>query len=308
MPGRIVAGLLLVSGAALFLGLSGPIEAGDGTAPSAKEVQAVLSKASDFLKSRQTQDGAWAPKVAGPGVTALVVAGLVKNGVSTKDPVVARGLEYLTKNIQKDGGVYDKFLANYTTSVAVMAFHEANADGKYNAVLKNAGKFLKGIQVDTDEKDKNSGGFGYDKKSRPDMSNSAFAVEALLAAGLPKDDPAIQKALRFLGRCQNLKGEFNDQPFAQKVAKEDEGGFVYVPDLDEKRHVTAAGGLRSMGGMTYGGLKSFLYAGVSKDDPRVKAAVNWIRRHYTLEENPGMGQAGLYYYYQTFGKAMHAWG
>jgi squalene-hopene/tetraprenyl-beta-curcumene cyclase len=60
--------------------------------------------------------------------------------------------------------------------------------------------------------------------------------------------------------------------------------------------------------MTYGGLKSFLYAGVAKDDPRVKAAINWIRRHYTLEENPGMGQKGLYYYYHTFAKAMHILG
>ena len=60
--------------------------------------------------------------------------------------------------------------------------------------------------------------------------------------------------------------------------------------------------------MTYAGLKSFLYAGVSKDDPRVKGAVDWIRRHYTLEENPGMGKAGLYYYYHTFAKAMDALG
>jgi squalene-hopene/tetraprenyl-beta-curcumene cyclase len=60
--------------------------------------------------------------------------------------------------------------------------------------------------------------------------------------------------------------------------------------------------------MTYGGLKSFLYAGVSKDDPRVKAAVGWVRRHYTLDENPGMGKAGLYYYYHTFAKALDALG
>jgi squalene-hopene/tetraprenyl-beta-curcumene cyclase len=53
-------------------------------------------------------------------------------------------------------------------------------------------------------------------------------------------------------------------------------------------------------------LKSFLYAGLSKDDPRVQGAVRWIRAHYTLEENPGMGQAGLYYYYHTFAKAMTA--
>jgi squalene-hopene/tetraprenyl-beta-curcumene cyclase len=60
--------------------------------------------------------------------------------------------------------------------------------------------------------------------------------------------------------------------------------------------------------MTYAGLKSFLHAGVSKDDPRVQSAVKWIRAHYTLEENLGMGQAGLYYYYHTFGKAMTALG
>ena len=49
-------------------------------------------------------------------------------------------------------------------------------------------------------------------------------------------------------------------------------------------------------------------AGLSKDDPRVQSAVRWIRAHYTLEENPGMGQAGLYYYYHTFAKAMTALG
>src|SRR5205814_1427219 len=73
-------------------------------------------------------------------------------------------------------------------------------------------------------------------------------------------------------------------------------------------HKTAGGGLRSLGGMTYAGLKSFLYAGVKKDDKRVQAAVKWIKRHYTLDENPGMKQAGLYYYYHTFGKAMDALG
>ena len=29
--------------------------------------------------------------------------------------------------------------------------------------------------------------------------------------------------------------------------------------------------------MTYSGLKSMIYAGLTKDDPRVKAAVQWIR-------------------------------
>jgi squalene-hopene/tetraprenyl-beta-curcumene cyclase len=51
-----------------------------------------------------------------------------------------------------------------------------------------------------------------------------------------------------------------------------------------------------------------IYAGVSKDDPRVKAAYDWIRRHYTITENPGMGNSGLFYYYHTFAKALDAMG
>jgi squalene-hopene/tetraprenyl-beta-curcumene cyclase len=134
-------------------------------------------------------------------------------------------------------------------------------------------------------------------------------MDALIAAGVPKDDPALQRALRFVSRCQNLPGETNDQPFAKKTTEDDRGGLTYVPlDPDDNPHKTPEGGLRSLGAMTYGGLKSFLYAGVSKDDPRVKGAIRWIRHHYTLDENPGMKQAALYYYYHTFAKAMAALG
>ena len=44
--------------------------------------------------------------------------------------------------------------------------------------------------------------------------------------------------------------------------------------------------------MTYAGLKSMIYAGLSREDPRVKAAFTYITRHYTLDENPGLGQRG----------------
>ena len=49
-----------------------------------------------------------------------------------------------------------------------------------------------------------------------------------------------------------------------------------------------------------------IYAGVDAKDPRVKAAYQWVQKHYTLEENPGMGQAGLFYYFHTIAKALDA--
>ena len=60
--------------------------------------------------------------------------------------------------------------------------------------------------------------------------------------------------------------------------------------------------------MTYAGLKSMIYAGVGPEDPRVKAAYEWVQKHYSLNENPGMGNNGLYYYYHTFAKALDAIG
>ncbi|MSQ94571.1 MAG: hypothetical protein EXR98_08435 [Gemmataceae bacterium] len=307
--------LTLLLSAGLLLSVQPTADSGQPkTGPNSADVQKVLDKAVAYLKTTQQPDGGFSPKFAGPGITALVAAALVRNGVSPQEPVVAKALKFLEDKAKDDGGVYDKFLANYTTAVAVMAFKEANQNGKYNDVIKRAGEFIKKIQHEDEPTHLNHGGFGYDKpgkKGRPDLSNTGFSVEALLAAGLSKDDPAVQKALKFISRCQNLPGETNDQAYAKKTTDDDKGGLVYDPSAandPKSKYRTGAGGLRSLGGMTYSGLKSFLYAGVSKDDPRVKAAVQWCRNHYTLEENPGMGKAGLYYYYHTFAKALDALG
>jgi squalene-hopene/tetraprenyl-beta-curcumene cyclase len=304
--------LLLLVWGLLMSGQRSALRAADGdAAPDAKEVQEVLKKAVDFLKKQQKEDGSFSPERAGPGITAIVVAGLLRNGYSADEPIIAKALAYLEKNVKKDGGVYDKGLANYTTSVAMMAFAEANKGGKYDKILKDGAAYLKSLQGDDDPKSAKHGGVGYTGKERPDLSNTQYFLDGLLAAGVPKDDPAVQRALKFISRCQNLPGENNDQPFAKKAKDDDKGGLTYrIPlDKDDKMHAVAEkDGLRSMGAMTYAGLKSFLYAGVSKDDPRVKGAMDWIQRHYTLDENPGMGKSGLFYYYHTFAKTMDALG
>src|SRR5204862_2151405 len=100
----------------------------------AKEVAPLVDRALAYFKSTQGADGSFSPKIAGPGVSALVAAALIKNGVSPDDPLVAKTLKYLEAQVQKDGGIYSKGLANYTTSVAIMAFADANKAGKYDAV------------------------------------------------------------------------------------------------------------------------------------------------------------------------------
>lgn len=280
--------------------------------PDPQLLQETVSEAIAFLRSAQAEDGSYSAH-AGPGVTALVTTALLKHGLSPDDPLVARSLKYLAGFQQEDGGIYQEgtFYNNYETCLAILALQEANRDGRYDELLERAEAYVKGIQWDADEgHDQSSpsyGGAGYGRHKRPDLSNTQYLMDALIATGNGADDPAVQRALVFISRCQNLETEHNTTEWS---AKNPDGGFYYTAAAGGSSQAgqTPEGGLRSYGSMTYAGLKSMLYAGVGPEDPRVKAAYDWAKRFYTLEQNPGMGNAGLYYYYHTFAKALDAIG
>jgi squalene-hopene/tetraprenyl-beta-curcumene cyclase len=302
-----------------FVGWDGRTAGAAGADPAE-----MIGKAVNFLRPRQGRDGSWSGDRE-PGITALVLTAMLRSSRATPDePAVTRGLAFLERYIGPKGGLSEAPHSVYTTSVALMAFYEANRSGRYDGVIKGGQEFLKSTQIDEGEgksrDDVSYGGVGYGgANSRPDLSNTAFFIDALRDTGLPPDDPALRKAMIFVSRCQNLGSEFNDQPWAGKI---NDGGFVYNPSGGgggggEGRGKTAKGkadtgpaskgadtAFRSYAGMTYAGLKSMIYAGLKQDDPRVVAAIGYIKDHYTLEENPGQGQRGLYYYYHTFARAM----
>jgi squalene-hopene/tetraprenyl-beta-curcumene cyclase len=273
-----------------------------------------------YLRTQgQAEDGAYSAG-SGPGVTALVTTAVLRNGYLPQDPLVQRSLKYLRGFVQKDGGIYapGSMYRNYETSLAVMCFSEANRQQPetYKKLIQNADHFLKGMQYDDgeghDRSSKFYGGSGYGRHKRPDLSNTGIMIDALVAAGATPDDEAIRKALIFVSRCQNLETEHNDTKWS---VKNPDGGFYYTGAAggsSQAKWEAGKGeevhGLRSYGSMTYMGLKSMIYAGLSADDPRVKAATGWIRKNYRLDENPGLGKQGLYYYYHTFAKALDALG
>ncbi len=278
----------------------------------AAQILKMVDAAVDFLSAAQADDGSFS-KEAGTGVTSLVATALLRNGYSPEDPIVAKSLEYLLQFVQPDGGIYESGSKhrNYETCLAVVAFHEANTDGKYDDLIAKAEAFIKQEQWDQGEgiePDQDSyGGSGYGSHSRPDLSNTSFLIDTLHTLGRGDDDPAIQRALIFVSRCQNLKTKYNETKYSDKNP---DGGFYYTIAAGGSSQAgeTEDGGLRSYGSMTYAGLKSMIFAGVKADDPRVKAAYEWVQKHYTLENNPGMGDNGLYYYYHTFAKALDAVG
>jgi len=157
------------------------------------------------------------------------------------------------------------------------------------------------------------GGAGYGNNGRPDLSNTQMMLDAMYDAGVSPDEPAMQKALAFVSRTQNLKAT-NKADWAG-----DDGGFAYTGANGGESMASEAAGegrrgeklpastprsLRSYASMTYAGFKSMLYAGLSADDVRVRAAFDWIRHHWSFEENPGLGQQGLFYYYHTMARSL----
>ena len=286
-------------------------------------VRSLIDGGIAFLLSRVEKDGGWSlgQGAMKPAVTAMVLKVLVQHPeYDLSTPAVKKGFEALLGYQKKDGGFYEPRmgLPNYTTSVAVMALVAAG-EPKFRPAIDKAVKFLRGEQIrpgsttpageKVEKGQKFDGGVSYGKHGRPDLSNQGMWMEAMADAGIKSDDPDMQRALSFVLRLHNRK-ESNKAAFVAQGPND--GGFVYAWGESKAGAGPGGRGLRSYGSMTYVGFKSMLYAGLSRDDPRVKAAFQWIRRYWRLDSNPNMpglqSKQGLFYYYHVFAKALRVWG
>jgi squalene-hopene/tetraprenyl-beta-curcumene cyclase len=290
------------------------------------DVQAAITRGVSFLKAQQNAEGGYWTTPQEPALSALVLAGIVQDpsqvGKPSAGPEVEKGYAFLLKNAQPDGGIYAKGRANYNTSISLMALVLRNRP-EDEEIIRKARKFVAGQQNDYDAKGSADnafdGGFGYgpSKPGSPahaDLSNTQFALEALYLSkklledtGKPvdkQDDLNWGAAVKFIERCQN-RPESNDQKWAGED-KKNLGAFTYEPG-EPRGGKDAKGGpvaMRYYGSISYAGMLSFIYAGLTPDDPRVQGALQWLGENYSVEENPGMGAEGLFYYYHTMAKAL----
>ncbi|MCC6446127.1 MAG: terpene cyclase/mutase family protein [Armatimonadetes bacterium] len=273
------------------------------SAPERKAALTAMKKASRWLIGQQEQGGSWRQY---PAITALAATALMRGPeryTEKSSPAVAKAVRYIVKQAKPGGAIYSRDLPTYNTAICLMAL-KATRNPAYQALIRKGQRYLMGQQLveanGHSPSDMNYGGISYggDQNKNPDLSNLQMALTALKETGVPKSSPVWERAIRFVSRCQNLK-ETNDQSWAG-----DDGGFIYSPAESK------AGERRSYASMTYAGLLSMIYVDVDRNDPRVRAAVKWISRNYTLEENAGMenGKEGLYYYYHTLSKTFTAYG
>lgn len=288
------------------------------------EVQRSLDQGLAWLQTQQNSNGWWStpdhPAVTGLALTAF--SGEPTGRFKSLPPGLLKGYTFLTQCAKPDGGIYQRELASYNTSLAMMALLSAPS-GDYDSLLKNARNYLIGLQADRGRvgvlDTPFDGGIGYGGIQKdPDVNNTYTALQALYhSRHLIKDqgvrgvkDLNWEAAIHFLEKCQNLPDR-NPESYVSDKAQ-DRGGFIYHPGRSmaggETNAVTGKVALRSYGSISYAGLLSYIYADLKKDDPRVVAVMNWLSSNYTLEENPGMGPQGLYYYLHLLTKGLHAAG
>ncbi|PCJ58316.1 MAG: hypothetical protein COA79_13745 [Planctomycetota bacterium] len=291
-----------------------------------KEIDQQIEKGVKYLMTRANKDGSIGnPKQPNPGITGLIVAAVAKTslkGKYKKDLISAADFILKTKN-PKDHSYGKNFIqfSNYFTSVALLAFTSLDKE-KYKEEIKNTQNYLKGAQFSKEngnykKGDWQYGGFDYNKegKADPDLNNTGFALMALKASDLKKDDKAWKNAVVFLQRVQNSP-EVSDLDKSIKGTKVlNDGGAMYYPGNTKGKEIKNSDGTTSYpsyGSMTYTLMQSYLFAGIPKDDIRVKETMRYVKNNFSLVTNPGLpakqAKQGLYNYYRIMAEALNTLG
>ena len=278
---------------------------------AAVAIDAALGAGTKFLLASQSADGHWSDAQM-PALTALPLWALTGAKAEGKDVDEARqkAAKFVLSTQRPDGGFYvpkpgrgGSGLGNYNTSVCLASLFDSGLAPR--GALLSARTYIASSQLTGD--DTMAGGFGYDKISRrryADLSNTSYALSAMAKTasleefreGGKRVDLDWDKALAFVENLMKKEGP-------------EAGGAAYNDRTPQGGTETNAQGkvaLRAYGATTYAAVLSMCSAKLDKGDPRVKQSVEWMEKNWSVDENPGMGNQGLYYFYDIMTRALDA--
>jgi squalene-hopene/tetraprenyl-beta-curcumene cyclase len=300
-----------------------------------------LMRAARYLADQQAADGAWRSKSYGPLKDGPSLAALIASSLAgMSESAEARGaFEKAVRFLAQMVGAHGTMEAGvevtypvYTAAGAVIAMsHEADSgrERARDAWLAELRRRQLTEDLGWKESDLAYGGWGYSQQPPrrpengappspldiPNLSATAFALDALCIAGCPADDPAIRKARVFMERCQNWSSDsaLHDPQF-------DDGGFYFILEDPIRNKAGVVGTdtrgqtrFASYGSATADGLRGLLACGLTAEQPRVKAAVDWLGQNFSATEHPGgyaaerrHARMAVYYYYSaSVAQALH---
>lgn len=269
-----------------------------------------INRGAEFLVKTQNEGGYWSDRQM-PALTALPLWALAQCDCDISNRL-DKAARFIISTQQDDGGFYvpkpgrgGSGLGNYNTSVCLSALFTY---GKVPVEpLLKAREYIAATQLSGD--DTMAGGFGYDKISRrrnADLSNTSYAMDAMrrtesleeLRKGGKRVDIDWSKALKYVESMIVKSGE-------------DTGGAVYSETYSHGGSRTNQNGVvsfRAYGSMSYAAVLSMCHAKLDRSDPRVKQTLQFCAEHWSIDENPGLGSQGLYYYYDILSRALSASG
>lgn len=282
-----------------------------------------LDAATQFLLGQQSPDGSWRSDTYATFRDGYALTPLVMNALQALPPAeptdaaIRKGAGFLAAMVTADGkidaGKYGLPYPAYNAATTILALKDPK-DAKARAAWL---AFLRERQLTEDlgwqETEAPYGGWGYcpllPRKPKPgefgpsfiesNLSATLYALEALRAAGIPADDPAIQKALIFVQRCQNIQAKDADPQL-------DDGGFffIYADPVRNKAGRAGNGRFHSYGSTSADGLRALLLCGLKPDHPRVAAARQWLVTNFRADTHPGnyedgreLNREAIYFYY-----------
>jgi hypothetical protein len=243
-----------------------PVEA----AVTAAQLQSKIDSLVAELRRVQHEDGVFKLQMGRwpVGETSLAVLALRAAGVPPDDPAISRAARFLTRDPENAAaGVYQ-------TALMAMAL-QATDWQRHREQIAACAAYLVSAQGTT-------GGWGYDKSTRPDNSNTQFALLGLHAAAL--SDVPIPPGVWARARWYTVARQASD------------GGWGYTSARNP------------YGSMTVAGITSLhlcdLWTHVNRGrcDERlagrgVDVGLAWLAKHFSVTRNPGHDEWKFYYLY-----------
>ncbi len=240
-----------------------------------REAEAAVVRGMAWLEAQQGGDGRFGSN-APPAATALALAALKAGGASNR--TVLRNAERYVREIA--GGTASGGLEAMNRQVcrSILGMEGFNGSSSKVAVRRDLDLWKKADWA----AEREAGARSRDFELRQIMWRKTSV--ALAAQG---KDPNRAQAEAF------ARAAVGAPPVATNL-------LVTPPPQPKVR--------RGYGNLTYSGLLRLVQDDVSSDDPRVDSMLNWAEHHWSLDENPGKGQAGLYFFYNALSKCLAASG
>jgi hypothetical protein len=273
-----------------------------GAAACGRRDNSALGHATRWLWAQQSDDGGWHSKTygllrSGQSLTPFVLDALLP--LPHEASAADRAFEFLKRNTNADGslGLSDSVAPdypNYATGLGVRAAARLKRDASQWIACLRAQQFTEENGWSPGDAPYGAWGMGGERHRPPeaghvDLAMTRYVLEGLAAAGISPADPAMQKALVYVGRCQNPDGGF----------------FFSTVNLDTNKAGDVNGKYRSYGTTTCDGLLAMRAMGVPAADSRITRAKAWLKLNHLEERAPGfdieparMGWSdGLRFYY-----------